>query len=133
MGAGGKHERCHFLGARRHRSAFSFSLFTIKASFAFWILFLSLNVFDSRYHLCVAADVVNGGVTDVDEPDVGDVGLIKAANVMHLVLPDTVGVTDQTTRTREFGHQLKGLGAADLQHRRPTPRRDIKGRLDVFR
>ena len=62
MGAGGKLEHCHFLGARRHRSAVSFSLFAIKASFAFWILFLSLNVFDSRYHLCVAADVVNGGV-----------------------------------------------------------------------
>ena len=62
MGAGGKHERCHFLGARRHRSAFSFSLFTIKASFAFWILFLSLNVFDSRYRLCNAADVINRGV-----------------------------------------------------------------------
>ena len=42
----------------------------------------------SRY---AASDVRDGRIADVDEPDISYIGLIRATDVKHLILSDTVG------------------------------------------
>ena len=49
-----------------------------------------------------ATDVGQVSVPDIDKPDVADIRLIKAADVMDLVLSDTVCVADQSAWTGQF-------------------------------
>ena len=80
-----------------------------------------------------ASDVGQVSVSDIDEPDVADIGLIKAANVVNLLRPDTVGITDQPARAFQLGHQFEEAIAFDFQYRWTTPWRDIEGALYVCR
>ena len=45
-----------------------------------------------------ATDVGQVSVSDIDEPDVADIRLIKASDVVNLLRPHAVGITDQTAR-----------------------------------
>ena len=80
-----------------------------------------------------ASDVGQVSVPDIDEPDVADIRLIKAAHVVNLLRPNTVGITDQPARAFQFGHQLEEAVAFDFQYRWTTPWRDIEGAFYVCR
>ena len=80
-----------------------------------------------------ASDVGQVSVPDIDEPDVADIRLIKASDVVNLLRSDTVGITDQPARAFQFGHQLEETVAFDLEYRGTTPGRDIEGALYVGR
>ena len=80
-----------------------------------------------------ASDVGQVSVPDIDEPDVADIRLIKAAHVVNLLRPDAVGITDQPARAFQFGHQFEEAVTFDFQYRWATPGRDVKGALYVCR
>tara|TARA_A100001388_G_C28603322_1_gene419219 strand:- start:226 stop:555 length:330 start_codon:yes stop_codon:yes gene_type:complete len=80
-----------------------------------------------------ASDVGQVSVPDIDEPDVADIRLIKAADVVNLLRSDTVGITDQAAGAFQLGHQLEEAIAFDFQYRWTTPGRDVEGALYVCR
>ena len=80
-----------------------------------------------------ASDVGQVSVPDIDEPDVADIRLIKASDVVNLLRPHTVGITDQPAGTFQFGHQLEEAVAFDFQYRWTAPGRDVEGALYVCR
>ena len=89
---------------------------------------------------CVAVVIKEGAsyvgqvsVPDIDEPDVADIRLIKASDVVNLLRSDTVGITDQSARAFQFGHQLEEAVAFDFQYRWTAPGRDVEGALYVCR
>ena len=80
-----------------------------------------------------ASDVGQVSGPDIDEPDVADIRLSKAADVVNLLRPHTVGITDQAARAFQFGHQFEEAIAFDFQYRWTTPGRDVEGALNVCR